>query len=246
MRLLSLTAPPRLLTLVPWGHSCACLLGILHQTLTGYYTGFLPQPLIYEAGTITRVMSLSTIRTLSCKDVSNPLESGMGARSQQQIKEPWTALWRGSCDPGLDQWTRTTLTPTPACAHGSEQEEEGKDREQGSGDPSGSSLYFPGTWWKRRESLMGAEKLGKDHRLRRERREEDTPLGSNTRQHKTSAETAGGLWPLADVGAGQDPGKVALRNSQSSNYREGWGSPPWLHTAGRVRISALTQGSKCN
>ena len=87
---------------------------------------------------------------------------------------------------------------------------------------------------------MGAEKLGKDHRLRRERREEDTPLGSNTRQHKTSAETAGGLWPLADVGAGQGPGKVALRSSQSSNYREGWGSPPWLPTRQEESKSQLS------
>lgn len=87
---------------------------------------------------------------------------------------------------------------------------------------------------------MGAEKLGKDHRLRRERGEEDTPLGSSTRQHKTSAETAGGRWPLADAGAGQGPGKVALRSSQSRNYEEGCRSPPWLPTWQEESASQLS------
>ena len=143
----SLTAPPPLLTLIPWSHFFACLLGtassdshrFLHRTPTTASN-------VWGWNHRKSKATLSTIRILSCRDVSNGLKSCMGARSQQWIKGPWTALWGGSRDSGLDQWTRTTLTPTPACAHSPEQEEAGKDREHGSGDPSGSSLYFPETW----------------------------------------------------------------------------------------------------
>lgn len=71
---------------------------------------------------------------------------------------------------------------------------------------------------------MGAEKFGKDHRLRRERGEEDTHPGPSTGQHATSAETAGGCWPLTGARAGRGAGKAALKSSQSRNWEEGWGT----------------------
>ena len=71
---------------------------------------------------------------------------------------------------------------------------------------------------------MGAEKFGTDHRLRRERGEEDTHPGPSTGQHVTSAETAGGCWPLTGARAGRGAGKAALKSSQSRNCEEGWGT----------------------
>lgn len=80
---------------------------------------------------------------------------------------------------------------------------------------------------------MGAEKLGKDHRLRRER-------GASTRQHTTSAEAADGRGPPTGAGAGRGPGKAASRSSRSRNYEDSWGSPPWLPTWQEESTSQLS------
>lgn len=138
----------------------------------------------------------STVRALSCRDVSSGLESCMGARLQQWMKGPLTAMWGGSHDSALDQGQAPPSPQAPACARSPEQEK--KDRKHSSRDPSGSSLYFPENWQEnRKKSLMGRRTSARSVGLRRESGEGDThswdPALDNTRLQQ-SEQMATGLW----------------------------------------------------